>query len=360
MTLYSSLTIILGKSLGVKDRVIMQDLLDVSSLEELLNMIRDIIKYTFYIESIGGIVLTFAFFSEGFEFSEAIFYGFFHSISAFCNAGFALFNNSLESYATNPIISNTIIVLISLGGVGFIVLKEMREVFLRKKSLIRISVHSKVVLTTSIVLTVAGAVLIFFGEFLNTLDAYSLVDKMQVALFQSVTLRTAGFNTIPMVNLHPYTIYMMTLFMFIGGSPGSTAGGIKTTTLAILFQSITSTLKGQKHVNIFDRRVPGPIVVRTVALTFISILIVSFFILILMKLEPDQSFLAIFFEAISASGTVGLTLGITPYLTVGGKIAITMLMFIGRIGPMTLIFVFGQRQQGTGKFDYPGGRIMIG
>ena len=360
MTLYSSMTILLGKSIGMKDRIIMQDLLDVSSLDELFQMIIDIIKYTFFIELWGGIVLTIAFTFEGFEFSKALYYGFFHSISAFCNAGFSLFDTSLESYSTNPLVNFTVMILITAGGLGFIVLKELTAVVTTKKKLSRIGMHSKVVIATSLGLTIVGAGLFFFGEFLNALDSYSLWDKIQISLFQSVTLRTAGFNTIPFNNLNQYTIYGMTLFMFIGGSPGSTAGGVKTTTLAILIQSIISTLKGDKHVRMLDRTIPGPIVVRAIALTFFSILITSIFILVMMRLETEQSFLTIFFEVISAGGTVGLSLGITGFLTTWGKFMISIVMLIGRIGPLTLILAIGQRADERGKFDYPDGRIMIG
>ncbi|MCO4794639.1 MAG: TrkH family potassium uptake protein [Bacteriovoracaceae bacterium] len=360
MTLYSSMTILLGRSIGMKDRIIMQDLLDVSSLEELFQMIIDIIKYTFFIELWGGIVLTIAFTFEGFEFSKALYYGFFHSISAFCNAGFSLFDTSLESYSTNPLINFTVITLITAGGLGFIVLKELTTVITNRKKLSRIGMHSKVVLITSFSLTIVGALLFFFGEFLNALDSYSIWDKMQISLFQSVTLRTAGFNTIPLNNLNQYSIYAMTLFMFIGGSPGSTAGGVKTTTLAILVQSIISTLKGDKQVRILDRTIPGPIVVRAIALTFFSILMTSGFILVMMRMETEQSFLTIFFEVISASGTVGLSLGITSFLTTWGKFIMSIVMLIGRIGPLTLILAIGQRADGRGKFDYPDGRIMIG
>jgi trk system potassium uptake protein TrkH len=360
MTLYSSMSILLGRSMGMKHRVMMQDLLDVSSLEDLFAMISDVIKYTFLIELWGAIVLTIAFTFEGFELGQAIYYGFFHSVSAFCNAGFSLFNSSLESYATNPLIHGTIAIQVTLGGLGFIVLKELKEILIERRSFVRLSLHSKIVLITSFVLTVTATLFIFFGEFLGALDNYSLWEKMQISLFQSISLRTAGFSTIPMTNLNTYTLYAFTLFMFIGSSPGGTGGGVKTTTLAILIQSITSTLKGKKSVGMLDRKIPGPLVVKATALTFISILITSFFILLLMKLEPNQSFLTIFFETISASGTVGLTLGITPFLSTMGKLAIAFLMLIGRIGPLTLILAIGQQRESTGKFDYPEGRIMLG
>ncbi|MBT7670078.1 MAG: hypothetical protein HN623_10885, partial [Bdellovibrionales bacterium] len=296
MTLSSSMTILLGRSMGMRDRIIMQDLLDVSSMEGLISLILDIIKYTFLIELWGAIILTVAFTFEGYEFGDALYYGFFHSISAFCNAGFSLFNTSLESYATNPMIHGTVAVLVTLGGLGFIVLREMKEVIVSRRSLVRIGLHTKIVLITSFALIVLGALFIFFGEFLNALDGYTLWEKVQISLFQSITLRTAGFNTIPIPGLHTYTIYVMALFMFIGASPGSTGGGVKTTTLAILVQSIKSTLKGQKEVQILDRTITPQLVVKTVALTVISIIITSFFILLVIKIEPKQSFLAIFFE----------------------------------------------------------------
>jgi trk system potassium uptake protein TrkH len=360
MTLSSSMTILLGRSMAMKDRIIMQDLLDISSLEELLAMIVDIIKYTFFIELWGAIILTVAFTFEGFEFGTAIYQGFFHSISAFCNAGFSLFNNSLESYATNPLIHGTISVLVTFGGIGFIVLRELKEMLVKRRSLVRMSLHSKIVIVTSIVLTISGMIFIFFGEFLTSLDGYTLWEKLQISFFQSVTLRTAGFNSIPLTNLNTYTIYVMALFMFIGASPGSTGGGIKTTTLAILIQSIIATLKGDKTVSFFNRSIAAPIVVRATALTFISILLTSFFILVLMRLEPQQSFLPIFFEVISASGTVGLSLGITSILSVAGKFAIALLMLVGRIGPLTLLLALGEQVKSKGEFEYPQGRIMIG
>ena len=360
MTLYASMTILLGRSLRMKDRILMQDLHDADSLEDLFQVVIDIIKYTFAIELWGAIVLAIGFTFEGFEFGQALYQGFFHSISAFCNAGFSLFDNSLESFSTNSLINFTVMALITLGGLGFIVLKELKSSLVKGFSFNRLGLHTRVVLVTSALLTGSAAVFIFFGEFLHAFDTYSLWDKIQISLFQSVTLRTAGFNTVPLGGLHTYTLYFMTLLMFIGGSPGSTAGGIKTTTLAILMQSIVSTLKNKKKVEIFDRTISSPIVVRATAITFISIVITSLFVLLLMRLEPDQNFLTIIFEVMSAGGTVGLSLGLTSFLSFAGKLAICFVMFIGRIGPLTLILAIGQQDKDKGKFDYPEGRIMIG
>ncbi|MEE2671268.1 MAG: TrkH family potassium uptake protein [Bdellovibrionota bacterium] len=360
MTLYSSMTILLGKSLAVRDQVLMQDLLDISSLEDLLQMIINIIKYTLVIELIGATILTLAFNMEGYEFGEALFYGIFHSVSAFCNAGFALFNDSLEGFQLVPMVHMTISALIFLGGLGFIVLKELEYITFKGGKIINLSVHSKIFLTTSISLVFMVAIYIFFSEFLHALDDLSIWEKVQVAFFQSMTTRTAGFNTLPLGALHPHTIYLFTLIMFIGASPGSTGGGIKTTTFAILFQSVKATLKGRDKVEFFDRKVPNLVVVRAIAIIVISLIIVSFFILLLMRLEPELEFLKIFFEVVSAFATVGLSLGVTPLLSSAGKFAIIFVMFIGRVGPLTLALALGQKNKDKGNVDYPEGRIMIG
>lgn len=360
MTLYSSMTILLGRSLAVKEQVLMQDLLDISSFEDLLSMIIDIIKYTLVIELIGALALTIAFTIEGYDFGQSIYYGLFHSVSAFCNAGFALFDNSLEDFGFNPFIHGVISVLIVLGGLGFIVIKELELIIFRAKKLINLSVHSKIVIVTNILLIALVASYIFFSEYLNSLNSMSFWQQIQISLFQSITTRTAGFNTISLNALYPHTLYLMCLIMFIGASPGSTGGGIKTTTFAILFQSVKATLKGKDRVEFFDRTIPNHLVVRAVAIIVISLIIVSFFILLMMRFETEHGFLSIFFEVVSAFATVGLSLGITPYLSVAGKISIVVLMFIGRVGPLTLALAIGQQRKTPGKMDYPTGRIMIG
>lgn len=360
MTLSSSMAIFLGRAFEMRDRVAMQDVLDVGSQEELYALIIDIIKYTFFIELWGAIILTLGLTFEGFDFGTAIYYGLFHSVSAFCNAGLSMFDNSFENFATRPFIHGTLAILITLGGLGFVVLKELRRVIAEGKSFVRISIHTRVVLTTSLFLTAAGAIFIFFSEFLHALDNYTIWQKIQIALFQSITLRTAGFNTIPLGNLHTYTIYVMILFMFIGASPGSTGGGVKTTTLAILFKSMKASLYGENDVTLFNRRVAPSVVVKSTALIFISIVLVSFFVLVMLNLENDQPFLTVVFEVVSAFGTVGLSLGISPFLGMMGKLTIIMVMLIGRIGPLTLLLALSSKGQVSGRVEYPDGRVMIG
>ena len=360
MTLYSSLIILLGKSLGMKDRVIMQDVLDVSNVNELFSMIIDIVKYTFIIELWGAILLTIGFTFEGIEFSTALYYGVFHSISAFCQGGFTLFHGSFESFSGNPLINFTLISLIVTGSLGFIVLKEVSQVLFRGRQIMNMGLHSKVVLITTFALGAISFFMIFFGEFLNSLDGYSLFDKIQIALFQSATMRSAGLSTIDLSLFHAYTLYAMTLFMFIGGGSGSCAGGIKVTTFAIMAESVMATLRGQRHVTLLDRKIPGPIVVRAIAITFLYLLIVTFSLLVVIAFEPHQPFLVLLFEVVSATGTVGLSLGVTEYLSYGSKLLLCFVMLIGRIGPLTVIVAISQQGRKKGKFDYPDGRIMIG
>jgi trk system potassium uptake protein TrkH len=360
MTMATSVMLLLGRAVTVKQQVMMQDVLDVSTFEDLMGMIVDIVRYTLVIELFGAIILTLGFSFEGYEFGEALYYGFFHSISAFCNAGFALFSNSLESFPTSPLIQGTVSVLIVLGGLGFIVLKELREIIFGARRLVNLSIHTKIVLVTNGFIILFGAFYIFFSEYLNGLDSFNVWGQVQVSLFQSITTRTAGFNTIPMNDLYPHTLYLMCLIMFIGASPGSTGGGIKTTTFAILFQSVKGTLSGRNKVEFFKRTVPESLVVRSIAIIVISLIVVSFFILLMMRIEPDHSFLSLFFEVVSAFSTVGLSLGITPYLSPVGKLAIIILMFIGRVGPLTLAFTVGQKGNDTSGVEYPEGRMMIG
>jgi len=360
MTLSSSMTILMGKTLAMREQLMMQDLLEVTSLDDLLNMIIAIIKYTFIIELWGGIVLTLAFFGDGMEFGQAIYYGFYHSISAFCNAGFALFNNSLENYAINPFINSAITVLVIMGGLGFIALRDLKEMFVHRRHFLNLTLHTKIVVIVNLALVGSGTLFIFFNEFLNSLVNYDLFDKLQIAFFQSVSTRTAGFNTIPLNNFHPHTIYVMTLFMFIGASPGSTGGGIKTTTFAILVQSIRSTLRGREHVEMFDRKIPQNLILRAISVIIISLIIISIFIFFILKIETDKSFLPLFFEVISAFATVGLSLGVTGSLSSIGKLTLIALMYIGRVGPLTMVLAIGQNRVVSADINYPDGRIMIG
>jgi trk system potassium uptake protein TrkH len=320
----------------------------------------NVIRYTFAIEFVGAIILTIGFYQEGFEIGQSIYYGFYHSISAFCNAGFALWNNNLEDFKFTPIIHFTIAFLIILGGIGFSVIKDVTQMIKNKRPMRSLSLHTKIVLVTNTVLLVSGTMYLFFGEFLHLFQEYSMWEKFQVAFFQSTTTRTAGFNTIAFMDLQPHCIYLMILLMFIGASPGSTGGGVKTSTFAILLYSVKSTLQGRQEVEMFERRVPAQTVVKSIAIFIICLIVVSIGVLVLVRVEPDKSFLSLLFEVVSGFGTVGLSLGITPFLSSMGKLCIISMMYLGRVGPLTLILAVGSRVVAQSNVEYPEGKVLIG
>ncbi len=360
MTLSSSIALFMGRSLGVREQVMMQDVLDSSSSAELLKLIIDIVRFTLVIEFIGAIVLTVGFYLEDFEIGQALYYGFYHSISAFCNAGLSLFNNSLEDFRFSPMIHGTVAALVVIGGLGFLVIQEILQALRQRRRFTNFTLHSKIVIVTNLLLLAFGTTYLFFGEFLHAFAEYTFSQKLQVAFFQSVTTRTAGFNTVALADLHPHSIYLMLLLMFVGASPGSTGGGIKTTTFAILVQSVKATLTNNKRVEMFERTLPNVIVVRSIAIVIISLITVSVALLIMMRLETGKDFLSVMFETVSAFGTVGLSLGITAQLTTLGKLMISLLMFIGRVGPLTLVLAVGQNAVASASVRYPESKIPIG
>lgn len=360
MTLSSSLAVIMGKNLQMREQVIMHDVLDTSSSEELLKLVSNVIQYTFAIEFIGALILTIGFYQEGFEIGQSMYYGFYHSISAFCNAGFALWNNNLEDFKFSPLIHFTIAFLIIFGGIGFSVMKDVKEMIQNKRPMRSLTVHTKIVLVTNTLLLATGFVYFFFGEYLHAFQDYSIWEKIQVAFFQSTTTRTAGFNTINFNIMQPHCIYLAVLLMFIGASPGSTGGGVKTTTFAVLLQSVTATLKGKQDVEFFERTIPAQTVVKSIAIFIISLIVVSVGVLVLVRVEPDKSFLSLLFEVVSGFGTVGLSLGITPFLSSIGKLCIITMMYLGRVGPLTLILAVGSRAVVHSDIEYPEGKVLIG
>lgn len=360
MTLSSSMALIMGRNLQIREQVIMQDVLDTSSAQELMSLVVDIIKFTFVIEFVGAIILTVGFHREGFEIGQAIYFGFFHSIMSFCNAGMTLFSNNYEDFKFVPMIHSSTMILLMLGGVGFTVLKDFQTMFTQKRSFRSLSTHTKLVVSINLFLWGFAAIYLFFGEFLNAFQDMNMWERIQVSLFQATSSRTAGFNTVNIHSLHPHTIYMMLLLMFIGGAPGGTGGGVKVTTFAILLQSVTATLRGKSEVEFFERRVPQATVVKSIAIFIICLILVSGGILVMLRLEPDKSFLALFFEVTSAFSTAGLSLGITPFLSIPGKLVLISMMYLGRVGPLTLVLAVGSRVVLPKKVNYPESKILIG
>jgi trk system potassium uptake protein TrkH len=287
---------------------------------------------------------------------QTVYLSVFHSISAFCNAGFSLFSNSLEDCAGDPFVNVIIMALVISGGIGFLVVHEMTRKI--KKPGRAITTHSRLVLTTSALLVIIGFIALFFGEFDGAFLDYPLTIKLWGALFQSVTARTAGFSTIPIASLSAVSLTIIMILMFIGASPGSTGGGIKTSTLAILLLSLKNILLGKSDIEVFRRTIPSVVVYKTLALVVAALFILMSVFLLLLGVE-DQPFLPLLFEAVSAFGTVGLSMGITPDLTITGKLLIIILMYGGRIGPLTLGFAL-TRVFRKEKIEYPEAKVMIG
>lgn len=358
--------LLLGRSIGFGDRRIIQDTFSQSPIRNMYVLLKSVFLYTMAIESIGLLVL-FIGWRDSFPLMTALYFSLFHAISAFCNAGFSLFSDSLVGFQDNIPVNLSITSLIILGGIGFIVLKEIFEIGFRKKAPSRISLHSKVVLTTSVTLIVLGTLFVFFIERDNTLLNFSLGRQILVSYFQSVTSRTAGFNTIPMINLSNATCFIFILLMFIGASPGSCGGGVKTTNLATLVSLAFNRYKGREQANLFRRTIPNETVSRSVSIILASILVVTIITILLLitqlgdisHTESRGMFLEYLFETVSAFGTVGLSMGVTAGLDSAGKLIIVVMMLLGRLGPLTLAFAMARRVK-KGEFQYAEENIIVG
>jgi trk system potassium uptake protein TrkH len=307
---------------------------------------------------VGALGLAFCYRAAGFDWGDSAWRGAFHAVSAFCNAGFALQSDSLEMFQGSPVALLLVAALITFGGLGFAVLAAVWW-RLRRPDPAPVSVQVKTVLAVSAVLVAAGAALYAAAEWQRTLAGLPVGDRLVNALFQSVTLRTAGFNSVSFAALAPATALAMIGFMFIGASPGSTGGGIKTTTAAVLLAAIRSTVRRAESVRLFDREVPGEIVYRSLAITVISATVVAGGLFLLLVFEP-QPFAELLFEVVSAFGTVGLSLGVTPKLGPAGKLIIIAVMFVGRTGPLTLALLLGTGAARAPAVRRPETRVMVG
>ncbi|OGX68299.1 MAG: Trk family potassium uptake protein [Paenibacillus sp. RIFOXYA1_FULL_44_5] len=358
MSMATLIWMMLGKKISLRERLILQESLNQSSMEGVVRLIRKVLLYSILIELGGALLLSVRFM---FDMSplKAIYFGVFHAISFFNNAGFDIMGDfrSMTPYERDPIVNLTSMALIVLGGLGFIVLSEL---FNYKKPLFRFSLHTKLVLTTTAFLIVSGAIVIFVFEYTNrmTLGPLSFDGKLWGALFQSVTPRTAGVNTIDIGSMRQATQFFMIILMFIGASPGSTGGGIKTTTFITLIGAMTAMIRGKEDIVYFRCRLAQEQVYKAITLTLLSLFWVIFASMVMSTTEPHH-FLMILFEVTSAFGTVGLSMGLTPMLTIFGKIMIILTMFIGRLGPITLAYALWNRGEKE-LYRHPEGKIMIG
>lgn len=360
MTMASLISLLIGRKISLTGRLLIQESLDTLTLSGVVRLTKYVVMMTFMIEAIGAVALSFKFIPI-FGRSKGIYMSVFHSVSAFCNAGFDLMGNfsSLTGFVEDPLVNITIMSLIILGGLGFAVILDI----LGKKRFKDFMLHTKVALTTTGILIAAGFVLTLCFEWTNpgTLGPLSLQGKFFGALFNSVTPRTAGFNTLPMELLNHGTLMVIMVLMFIGGSPGSTAGGIKTTTMALIFMTILSVTKGNEDTVIFQRRISRDATTRAISILGIAITLVAVVITLLTVTEPNGSFLQIMFETFSAFGTVGLSIGLTTKLSMVGKVILSLTMFIGRLGVLTIAFAMARKQKEASlNIKFPEEKINVG
>jgi len=354
MTFSAFLVLLFRRKMFITEKLTVQQALNVYSSRDVVGVLKKIIGIVFVIEGLGAAVLFLRWLPE-MGLLKAAWYGLFHSVSAFCNAGFSLPAGfaSLSAYKTDIVINLTITTLIIIGGLGFLVLADIIQN--RKFSL-----HSKIVIGTTFFLLAFGTALLFGIEYFNgrTISGMGFWNKVLVSYFHSVTARTAGFNTMSMTSFFDSSILVMLSLMFIGASPGGTGGGIKTSTFTLICSTIWATLRNQKNTILFERKIPAETVRRAFVIFFLSVSVIALGIFLLNGTEPF-SLTAMTFEVFSAFGTVGLSMGITPYLSNLGKIVIIAIMFVGRLGALSLLLALATRE-GKHHVSYPKEGISIG
>ena len=362
--------IIIGKKISLKERKMIQESYNLDSAQGVLKILRKIFGITVKIEGIGAILYSIQFIPE-YGIVKGICYSVFHSVSAFCNAGIDIIgNDSFVKYHGNVLVNLTTVMLIICGGIGFIVwldiggiISEIRNKKLRPNKFIeRMKLHTKLVLITTAILVGGGFLFILLFEYNNpdTLGNMTFGNKCLAALFEAVTLRTAGFITVPQAGFRDGTFMIMCGMMIVGGSPLGTAGGIKTTTLALVFLLTWATIKGKDDIDVCRRRINKQNVRSAVAIGTIVLSILAVAIMALSFTE-DAPLKVITFEAVSALGTVGLSMDFTASLTAIGKLIIIVLMFFGRVGPITIAMAMAGRARKDRKItNYPEKRVMIG
>ena len=360
MTLSTVFAVMLGKKLSLKENLVIQSTVGQEQKKSIITLLKYILLLTFMFEALGTIVLLL----QGFDLKSALF----HAVSAFCNAGFSLYSDSFISYQGDVIINLVMIVLIITGGLGFVVLLELPQLRFyfskRKNRSLRLSLQTKIVFGVSLVLLVLGTLGIFVLEDNTALAGLSFKNKICASFFQSASSRTAGFNTLEINSLSAGGKWCLIFLMFVGASPGSTGGGIKTVTLGVVLVSLGAMLRNRPHVSVFGRRLPREVLNKAIAIFCLALLWVFVFTLLLCVTESNYDhgsnvFIKILFEVTSAFGTVGLSTGITPYLSLMGKVLIIITMFVGRIGPLTLALAVALREQAP-PLRYPEEKVMVG
>ena len=355
ITLAMIVFIMLGRKVGLKSRSLATEALNQQNLGGILRLVLKLLLISLLFESIGAVLLALEWVPL-LGIKRGLFNSFFTAVSAFNNAGFALHSDNLVQYRTNPLTNFIITTLIILGGLGFTVILDLYQ----KKKFSHLRLHTKIMIFGTIIINTFATLSIYLLEMnnLKTLGGHNTFDQFQMAYFQAITTRTAGFNTIDIGALQTPTILLMMLFMFIGGGSTSTAGGIKLTTAVVIFFGTISYIKQREQISLFKRAIDTKNLFKSFAIVVLSSTFIFIITLALVIAEPNLPFLAVMFEVISAFGTVGLTMGITAKLSVIGKLLIILMMMIGKIGVLTIVLTFSKPQKAL--YTYPKEDVLTG
>ncbi|MFC0557781.1 TrkH family potassium uptake protein [Halalkalibacter alkalisediminis] len=354
MTFAVLVVLILGKKIGLKERMLVQEALNQTSIGGVIRLVKIVFIFAFLMEAIAVVLLSFRWVPE-YGWAFGIYTSLFHAVSAFNNAGFSLWSDSLMGYVGDPVVNLIITLLFITGGIGFTVLADLWF----SKHFHQLSFHTKLMLIGTLAINVIAMLFILTAEYTNpaTLASLDFGDKLWASYFQAVTTRTAGFNSLDIGSMNPGSIVFMCLLMFIGAGSASTGSGIKLTTFIVIVMAVWMFLKGRNETVVFNRTIKNQVIIRSLAIVIISLLVV-FIMILALSITEKAPFLMIVFEVFSAFGTVGLSMGLTADLTDLGKEFIIVLMFIGRIGPLTLAFSLARTQKAN--IRYPDGEVFTG
>jgi len=346
-----------GRKAGLKNMKLAQESLNSLSIHDIIPLVRQILVMIFIVELAGAFLLSIAFVPR---FGLAgLYYGIFHSVSAFCNAGFDLMGNnfaSMADFSGNPLVLYTISVLVIIGGFGFMVWRDFMD-FRKEKKL---TAHTRMVLILSAILLLVAALFIFLSEENGVLAGMTLGEKINASIFLSVNARSAGFSTIDTGSLNDLSKAFIALMMFIGGASGSAAGGVKVNTLGIMLAAIICVIRGKDETILFKRRIPNRTVLKAFSIAFLALILVFVVTLVFHVLKPDATVIDAFFDSVSAFGTVGLTTGVASNLTGIGKILVILCMFTGRIGPISFALALTPGVKHSDHTVYPEGKFIVG
>ena len=360
MTFSSFILVTAGRRVSLTDKLVVEGSFRPSAISSFQELVRDVFVFTFGFEFLGALLLL-ARFGQKWPFPRALALSVFHSISAFCNAGFSLFSENLIGFRGDVLVNLVMMFLIVLGGLGFFVLQEIKLALKNsfRGDRVKFSLHTKLVASVTAGVIFGGALLVFLSDYRLGLAGLPWKEKVLVPLFHTISARTAGFNTIDLNQLSVASILVIILVMFIGASPGSTGGGVKTTTFGVIFAFIRSRIKGYEVPSIFSRGLKNEDIIKAYTLISLAVSLIFAATFALLLIQPELSIKAGLFEVVSAFGTVGLSLGITPQLHPLSKLVLIIVMYTGRIGPLTMLYAFS-RVKPAGTYQFVEEKVMVG